>query len=279
MDPGHADERMSARQPLDAALVLGLELVVKLLADPLAHLRGERLDVQPGASRLTSGTQQRRVAQVGLDRFRHPGVLDLDGHSSPSTVVARWTWPIEAAANARSSKSREHALDRPAELLPHELLEVCERHRRDVVAQRGELALQLVLLVLGKAVELDHREHLADLHRRAAHLPKLVDELAARALPSARSGLPRPAPASAPGSRCASPPSAGPAPSPARRPAPSARAAPSAAFSPPAADRRPARSSTEPSDATSPSDPADVAELLEDMGNRRARVGAAIPRS
>ena len=52
-----------------------------------------------------------------------------------------------------------------------------ERHRRDVVAERGEAALQLVLLVLGKAVELDHRDHLADLHRCAAHLPELVDKL------------------------------------------------------------------------------------------------------
>jgi hypothetical protein len=72
---------------------------------------------------------------------------------------------------------REHALQRPAELPPHEFLEVCERHRRDVVAKLGELALQFVLLVLGEAVEVDHRHHLANLHRRSAHLPKLVDEL------------------------------------------------------------------------------------------------------
>jgi hypothetical protein len=38
---------MSSQQPLDAALVLGLELVVELLSDPFAHLRGERLRVQP----------------------------------------------------------------------------------------------------------------------------------------------------------------------------------------------------------------------------------------
>ena len=37
--------------------------------------------------------------------------------------------------------------------------------------------MQLVPLVLGKAVELDHRDHLTDLHRRATHLPELVDEL------------------------------------------------------------------------------------------------------
>jgi hypothetical protein len=37
--------------------------------------------------------------------------------------------------------------------------------------------LQFVPLVFGNAVELDHRDHLADLHRRAAHLSKLFDNL------------------------------------------------------------------------------------------------------
>ena len=73
---------------------------------------------------------------------------------------------------------REHARQRRAELRAQQLLEPRERHRRDAVAQRRKLALQLVLLVLGEAVELDHREHLPDLHRRAAHPPELLDELA-----------------------------------------------------------------------------------------------------
>jgi hypothetical protein len=54
----------------------------------------------------------------------------------------------------------------------------CKWHRRDVVAERGEPSLQFVPLVLRKSVELDHRDHLADLHRGTAHLPKLIDELA-----------------------------------------------------------------------------------------------------
>ena len=68
-------------------------------------------------------------------------------------------------------------LQRPAELLAHQLLQVREPHRRDVVAERGEAPLQFVPLLFREAVELDHRDHLADLHRRAAHLPKLFDEL------------------------------------------------------------------------------------------------------
>jgi hypothetical protein len=71
----------------------------------------------------------------------------------------------------------EHALQRPAELPPHQLFQVREPHRRDVVAERGEAPLQFVPLIFREAVELDHREHLADLHRRPAHLSKLFDKL------------------------------------------------------------------------------------------------------
>ena len=77
----------------------------------------------------------------------------------------------------RASEVAEHALERTAELLAHQLLEVSEPHRRDVVAERREPPSQLVPLVLGKAVELNHRDHLTDLHRRAAALPERVDEL------------------------------------------------------------------------------------------------------
>src|SRR4029453_14842953 len=74
-------------------------------------------------------------------------------------------------------KVAEHAPERTAELSAHQLLELREPNGRDVVAERREPPLQLLPLVLGKAVELDHRDHLTDLHRRATHLPELVDEL------------------------------------------------------------------------------------------------------
>jgi hypothetical protein len=108
---------------------------------------------------------------------RDTGVLDLHDH----VVAVEGGRTMDLADRGRGKRARvevrEHALQRPAELPPHEFLEVCERHRRDVVAKLGELALQFVLLVLGEAVEVDHRHHLANLHRRSAHLPKLVDEL------------------------------------------------------------------------------------------------------
>src|SRR5437763_13067591 len=45
VDARHGYERMPARQALDPALVLGLELVVQLFGDTLAHLRGQRLGI------------------------------------------------------------------------------------------------------------------------------------------------------------------------------------------------------------------------------------------
>ena len=270
MDPGHAYERMSPHQPLDTALVLGLELVVELLPDPLAHLHGERLRVEPRGEPLDERQQQHRVTQVRLDRLRDPGVLDLHGH----VVAVEGRGAMDLADGCRSKRTlvevAEHALERPAELLAHELLEVRERHRRDVVAERGEAALQLVLLVLGKAVELDHRDHLADLHRRAAHLPELVDELlhdrrGSLAL-GGRGPLGRPDPVggSHPGPAQALP---GHQPADARRPRQPARGQLSRLA---AANRRPAHSSTERSEAAqSPAPAKPAAGILSGSLGRR----------
>src|SRR5206468_12277509 len=57
-----------------------LELVIELLSDPLAHLLGQRLGVKPGGEALDQRQQEHRVSQVGLDRLRDSGVLDLHRH-------------------------------------------------------------------------------------------------------------------------------------------------------------------------------------------------------
>ena len=78
VDLRHVDERVAAVGALDGAVVLGLDLVVELLGDPLAQLAVERLDVEPGREPLDERQQQREVAQVGLDRLGDAGVLELD---------------------------------------------------------------------------------------------------------------------------------------------------------------------------------------------------------
>src|SRR5205085_12470036 len=101
--------------------------------------------VQPWGEPLDERHQQRRIAQVGLYSFCDPGVLDLHRH----IVAVDGGCPMNLANRGRGKctlvEVAEYALERPAELPAHELLEVCERHRRNVVAERGEAALQLVL--------------------------------------------------------------------------------------------------------------------------------------
>ncbi len=176
-DARHEDERVPAHQAPDAALVLGLELVVELLGDPLAHLGASAFASSPGASRLTSGSSSVALRRSVSTASATPGYWIFTATSSPSTRGGAVNLADRGRGERLLVEVAEHPAQRAAELLAHHLLEVGEAHRRDVVAERGEAALQLVPLVLREAVELDHRDHLADLHRRAAHLPELVDEL------------------------------------------------------------------------------------------------------
>ena len=93
-------------------------------------------------------------------------------------MTARWTWPIEAAANASSLELGEDGRRLVPQLLAQQLLDLLEGQRRDVVAQLRQRLLEVLALVLGQRGEVDRREHLPDLHRRAAHLAELLDELA-----------------------------------------------------------------------------------------------------
>ena len=127
---------------------------------------------------MTSGSSSIALRRSVSTASATPGYWTFTATSSPSTVIARWTWPIEAAANACSSNS-ENTARRAARRAPARISfsSLRERHRRHVVAERRQLGLELVALLLGQAVELDHRDHLADLHRRAAHPAELIDEL------------------------------------------------------------------------------------------------------
>ena len=75
---GHVHERVAAPGARHRAVVLRLDLVVELVADALAQLGGERLDVEPGREPLDEREQHLQVAQVGLDRLGDARVLDLD---------------------------------------------------------------------------------------------------------------------------------------------------------------------------------------------------------
>ena len=109
---------MSAHQPLDTALALRLELVVELVSDPLAHLRGERLGVEPGGQPLDERHEQHCVAQVasrpllprpgtGSSQRRHRRRAwwrGAPGQSRPRRTPARRTRRTPGSSGAPNSR-------------------------------------------------------------------------------------------------------------------------------------------------------------------------------
>ncbi len=169
---------MPAEGALEGAVVLRLELVVELLGDPLADLAADGLDVEAGRNPLDEPEDQVEVAEVDLDRLGDARILDLDGDLlARRGCLARWTWPIDAAANASRLELGEAVVDRPAEVVLDDLADVVEAELRRVVAKLRERRAELLLALLGEARQLDRREHLADLHRGALHLAELPGDL------------------------------------------------------------------------------------------------------
>ena len=162
---------MAAEAALQAALVLGLELVVELVGDQLAHLGQERTRVEPGREAPQDRADEAEVAQVGLDRLGHAGVLDLDGDLRP-VVRAR-------AVDLAERRERERLLvevgeqlaDGRVELVLDDPAHAIERDRRRARRQGAEGALGAL------ALEGEHREQLHELRARALHPPELGAEL------------------------------------------------------------------------------------------------------
>ena len=126
--------------------MLGLELVVELLADPLAHLSRERLGVEARREPLEERHQQHRVTQVALDRLCDARILDL----RDDLVAVDGRRPVDLPDRSRGKRVLvevgEHFPERRAELLAQKLLDLGKRDWRNVVAERRERALQVVLL-------------------------------------------------------------------------------------------------------------------------------------
>jgi hypothetical protein len=69
---------VAAERSLEAALVLGLELVVDLVGDPLAHLGQHRTRVECRRKARDDRSEEAEIAQLGLDAISHARVLHLD---------------------------------------------------------------------------------------------------------------------------------------------------------------------------------------------------------
>ena len=71
------------------------------------------LAFRSGARRLSSGSSSVALRRSLSTASATPGYCTLTTTASPSSVVARCTWPIDAAASARSSKSEKTPLSGP----------------------------------------------------------------------------------------------------------------------------------------------------------------------
>ena len=73
----HANVRVTAEQTRESALVLGFDLVVELIGDPLAHLAQQRSRVRTRRQALEDRAHESDVAQVGRDRVADVRLLHL----------------------------------------------------------------------------------------------------------------------------------------------------------------------------------------------------------
>ena len=176
LHPRDRDERVPAPEAGDAPVVGGLELVVALLGHPLGELGEHVLDVEPRHQPAEDRREQAQVAHVGLDGLGDPGVLHLDREllalvraGAVDLADARGGGGSGSISASTFSGGSPHSRsEHLAHLLP--------RDGRDVVAKRREPLLQVLGLVGVEARELDRRQHLPGLHRRASHDRELVDQ-------------------------------------------------------------------------------------------------------
>ena len=93
------------------------------------------------------------------------GRWTLTATGSPLRSVARWTWPIDADGERGGLEGREHDLGLGAELLADDRPDLVVAERRDLVEQAEQL-----VAVRGRQEVVAEREHLPELHPRAAEL-------------------------------------------------------------------------------------------------------------
>ena len=178
---GDHDERVAAEDPRQRALILGLELVVELVVDPLADLLADRLR---GRARARSAWPAAGSARGSACRTRTaaatPGYWTLTATSRPSCSRARYTCPIEAAAIGSSSNSANTSFSGSSSSSSITLRMSLKATVGRGVAERRELALELLAVLVGHQADVEERQHLPDLHRGALHRPERGHDLLGR---------------------------------------------------------------------------------------------------
>ena len=124
-----------------------------------------------------------------------PGYWTFTATSRPSCRRGAVDLADRRRGHASSSNSAKTSSSGSLELGLDHLAHVLEGHPRRGVAQLGQLRLDALLELLGEGAGVDERGHLADLHRRALHVPEHLEDLLGGLGLAPRRGL---APASSP---------------------------------------------------------------------------------
>ena len=105
-------------------------------------------------------------------------VLDLDGHLAAVLGERRAVdLPDRGRRDRLLVEAREDLRDRLFEVLLDHPAHLLEGDRRRGVAQLGQLALELLAVLLGDEPDVEEGHHLPELHRRALHRPEHRDDL------------------------------------------------------------------------------------------------------
>ena len=171
-DRRHVDAGLALEHLVIEGHVTGLALVVELLAQPCCDLGVDLAGVDRPVVAGIDREDQLELADVGSDRRRHVGVLQLAGERR--AVVRRGA--VHLAEGGGGDRLRleccEGVAPAGAELGGHAPLDEAPAHRRRLRLEDAELRRVLVGQAAG-----DRREQLRDLHQRPLETAERAPEL------------------------------------------------------------------------------------------------------
>ena len=144
---------------------------------------GQPLDAEPvrgGHAAVELAGDGREHGTVAVDEVLHARALDLDHHRAPSCSLARWVWPIEAAASGSVSKL-SNALSTGSSELPSSWVRIAPGARADVGLEVLELVGDRRRQQVGPG-----RGDLAELHEHPARVARARRSRRAKSGVSAR---------------------------------------------------------------------------------------------
>ena len=136
------------------------------------------LTSSPGASRLTSGSSSSRLRRSVSTASAMPGYWTLTATLAPVVRDRAVDLADRRGGERLLLELREGVVERRPSSSSISVSTRSNGSGGTSSRSEASVCLELLALGLGDRREVDGREHLPDLHRRAAHLAELLDELA-----------------------------------------------------------------------------------------------------